>query len=99
MATQSLFVLNSSLVYEAARALADSAHAAKDNDGERLRWLWLKCLGRSAEDREVDQAVRFLADYPAGETVRDREAVDGARAGWVALCQVLLASNEFIHVQ
>lgn len=99
VATQSLFVLNSSLVHDAAGALAEIAYTAKDQDRDRLRWLWLKCLGRPAEDREVERAIRFLSQYPAGEGALERHAGRKSPAAWIALCQALLGSNEFIYVR
>lgn len=80
--TQALFLLNSPVVKNHARDLAERVeNEAKDNS-VRLDFLWLCTLNRPITDREQQDAVAFL---------------DGAgEEGWVELCHALVASNEFL---
>jgi hypothetical protein len=91
--TQALFMLNSNLVFDAGRGLADAAQSAAADDRLRIHWLFPRCFGRAAGDADVDRCLDFLAKCP--QVSRG----GGQREAWTALCQILLASNEFIYVR
>ena len=91
--TQSLYLLNDSLLR--ARA-ADTARlavaAAGDRDG-RLEHLWLRVLNRPITRDEASTASAFLdrlAPLLAGSKQPEQDA-------WVELCHGLLSTNEFLH--
>ena len=83
--TQALFLLNSEFVTAQAEHFAASLNADLETD-ERIEQLWRRALMRSPDDTERASA-RYLL-----ETLEPQEK---ARA---ALCQSLLASNEFRYV-
>ncbi|MDB6137992.1 MAG: Planctomycete cytochrome [Verrucomicrobiaceae bacterium] len=67
--SQALYLLNSSFVRQQSLALADEV--AKKNerpDGEWIRQLYLRILGRSPNESESTRASAFLRDYAAGYT-------------------------------
>jgi hypothetical protein len=82
--TQALFFLNDPFVHAASMRLAGALLALPEAD--RLDAVHRRCLGRRPTAVERALARRFLAD---GSDERQRWA------GWV---RVLMASNEFIHV-
>jgi hypothetical protein len=87
-----LFFLNSPLVRECSSALADRLLALPGNDSVlRLREAHLLALGRPPSPAETDRAMRFI------RAAFQPEASDAERRAWVAWCQVLLASNEFLY--
>jgi hypothetical protein len=85
---QQLFTLNSPLLRQQATALANRLKAEAPTDPEsRIRRAYLLVYGRPATDRQVRQALAFLAgDQPAAEEA------------WVQYAHVLLSSNEFLFV-
>jgi mono/diheme cytochrome c family protein len=94
--TQALFFMNSDLATRAADALADRV-LVKTDDAERVQLLMMLAFGRPATPQEIDhlpEAVRAFEKDFAAET-------DGSkrhRKAWSVVCQAVLASNEFIHV-
>ena len=109
VATQSLFLMNSSFVTEMAEDFATRIRSeAGTNSGEQVRLAWQLALTRAATDAEVNDALTFLEHQTQHFTekpvmVRDeKEKKDVPRdAGEVALanlCQLLLSSNEFLYV-
>lgn len=93
VATQALFVLNSPLFLQSAQALAELAVGSSPQEDARLRWLWPRVLGRDVTAAELTRAAEFLRQFPASGT----DSASGPPPAWVALCQSLLASNEFLY--
>ncbi|MGE3779524.1 MAG: DUF1553 domain-containing protein, partial [Pirellulaceae bacterium] len=93
VATQALFLLNSPLVMNCADALA--AETQSENEAEQVSALYARCFGRPAAPAEIQQAREFLSDF--ARTPGQGEAT--GQAGWSALCQALLTSNEFLYVR
>jgi mono/diheme cytochrome c family protein len=94
--TQALFFMNSPLAGRAADGLADRLLAKPDlDDAGRVRLLFDLAYGRPATEKEVERltsaVAAFEADF-AGDAAKRRKA-------WSAVCQAVLASNEFIHVR
>jgi hypothetical protein len=88
--TQALFFLNSDLSARAADALAGRVVAAPGlDDAGRVRLLFELAYARPPTAAE---AARVLAGVAAFE------ADAGRRAAWAAVCQAVLAGNEFIHL-
>jgi len=83
--TQALFLLNSEFVTGQAGHFAASLDLNLDTD-ERIEQLWRRALLRSPDDTELASA-RYLL-----ETLKPQENA------WSALCQSLLATNEFRYV-
>ncbi len=85
--TQALYFMNDPFFHAQAARLAASLTALPD-DAARLRRVFRTVLQREPADDEQTWAAQFLAAYPgtAGEK-------------WAACSRVLLAGNEFIHVE
>ena len=91
--TQALFLLNSPLVKEQSRKLAESLLAAPaPDDRARLAALWLRVLNRPPTAAEVEKAAALLA--ASNESGAAKE--EATRTAWARLCQALLISNEFL---
>jgi hypothetical protein len=90
---QSLFLLNSPFVADAARAVAARGEVAKATDpAERAKQIYRAVLSRSPTKGESALAVEFV-------TVAEKEKVGpGKLTAWEQLAQVLLMSNEFAFV-
>ncbi|MBL8725517.1 MAG: DUF1553 domain-containing protein [Planctomycetes bacterium] len=95
VATQALLLLNAPFVRKAARAFAEAALAAvpvaehEPLGARQVRWVWAHAYGRAPSPLEVAAAERWFATAAAaGQTA---EALPG-------LCQMVFASNEFLHV-
>lgn len=91
-ANQALLLMNSPLALEASAGLAERLLAdGSVSDTQRLDRAWELVYGRSASTKERERALNWLADASA-------QAAGGRQDAWQALCQMLLASNEFLHI-
>jgi len=84
--TQALYFINDPLFHAQAARLAASVQA-EPNKEARLQALYRKLFQRLPRQAEYERATKFLNNY-SGE---DNET-------WSALARILLASNEFTHV-
>jgi Protein of unknown function (DUF1553)/Protein of unknown function (DUF1549)/Planctomycete cytochrome C len=87
IAPQALFMLNDPFVAEQAKALANRlAHTmVGKSPEEKIRKLYLLCLGRLPTNIEIDVGRRFLAQT----TIADP---------WIRYCQAIFCTNEFVYV-
>ena len=93
---QALFFLNSPLVKEQSRHLANSLLAVTDTDDTaRVHDAYRRVLGRSAQKAEVNRALHYLAQ---ARSKLPASAVDASTQAWASLCQAMLASNEFLYL-
>ena len=83
VAPQSLYMMNSELVHQAAANLA--ATHPHGSDAERLNDLYQKLLNRRATPDDLSRTKKFIQYY----------AKDDA---WAAFVRVILASNEFLYL-
>ena len=86
MPTQALYFLNDPFFHDRAAALARRVQPLADA-AARIAAVHRLALQRDPTASEVERAARFLAAYPGGDEER--------LAAWV---RVVLASNEFLHV-
>jgi len=84
--TQALYFLNDPFFHDRAAALARRLLALPD-PAARIRAGYHSALQRDPSAAEADRAGRFLAAYPGDDAER-----------FAAWARVLLASNEFLHV-
>ena len=82
--TQALYFLNAPFFHEQARALAQLTLRQK---GDRLGFIYRRVHQRRPTAEETARAKEFLAAYPGP-----------AEDKWSAWSRVLLAGNEFMHV-
>ena len=91
VAPQALFMLNSGLVHEAARRLADQVQSDKfDSDEARIDYLHLALYGRHPTDQECAAMLTFLNRGDGANQKVQR---------WNYLCQAALAANDFLFVR
>ena len=99
VAPQALFMMNSPVVAEQARATAQRLLAKTDleSDAARVDYAFRLALGRPADSDQRASALAFLQDYQA--SLADSTQPDEKRlAAWSNLCQTLFASAEFRYV-
>lgn len=101
---QSLTLLNSEFIRERATALA--ARLARESGpriGDRLEYACQLAWGRLPRDDERTPLQEFLADrFVAGDGAAlpwDQPASAVEQSAWTDLCQMLLASNQFLYVE
>lgn len=105
VAPQALLMMNSSLVMNAADALADRLLAAEvDNEAERVTLAYQRVFARPPTTIERDRAVKFIEELAGPPSLLNASTVDEAAAAadrkraWSLFCQSLAASNEFIYL-
>lgn len=106
---QSLALLNSEFLFAeaermAARVAAETAgpaHAgdAPATDAARIERAFRTAFGRPPSAAEAARAAAFLVDQAADHEAAGRPAAEAGSAALADLCQMLLASNEFLHVE
>jgi hypothetical protein len=88
---QQLFVLNSPLVVESAKALAARVQTEAKSEEERVQRTFLIAFGRPATAEESRVAMSYLAASDS--------TADGVRLSrWERLAQAILAGNEFMYI-
>jgi hypothetical protein len=91
--TQSLYLLNDSLLRARAADTARLVLAAATDRDRRLEQLWLRVLNRPITPAEIGTAAGFLDRLPsllAGSKQPEEDA-------WTELCHGILSTNEFLH--
>lgn len=95
VAPQALLMMNSELVIQASRHLAEqllATHGRRERPA--LQEAYLRAYGRPATQKELGRARSFLAGFARIDARSDADPVQA----WAALCQTLLAANEFIYL-
>ncbi|MEI7984804.1 MAG: DUF1553 domain-containing protein [Armatimonadota bacterium] len=96
VAPQALFMLNSKVMMNATKAMAESTLKKTGlSDSQRIRLLYLTCYGRPATDAEVTLSLGFLGRFQTAYA----KAKDPRMSAWQSLCKSLIAANEFIYVE
>lgn len=85
VAGQALYLMNSELVHESSKALANFVMSQETE--ERASWLIEHLLGREATEEECLRCEAFVSGY--GDEVE----------AWAAFSRVLFSSNEFLYVE
>ena len=97
VAPQALYLLNGDLMRGAMRALAARvALEGGQRPQDRIAFLYMVTLARKPHAAEVRRGMDFLRSFRLAAGQGDPTAEGAA---WEALCQVLLASNEFLHIR
>ncbi len=100
VAPQALFVMNSSLVNDAAAAMADRILSSGcDTTEQQIERAYLLVFGRRPNDHELERDRSYLKEF--AQSAKDMQSPDtpSARTALRLLCHALLASNEFIYVR
>ena len=92
VAPQALFMMNSSVMLQHSRKMADSLLAKpSSDDASRIREAYERALSRPASSQEIDQALTYIA--------RMEKEWNGDKAkAWQSFCKSLLSTNEFIYL-
>ncbi len=110
IAPQALMLLNSNLIVSAAKQLSTRSkeEAGSADPAARVGRAWQIALGRTASDREIQAAMKFVAAQQqiiadsdttrAGESVHTPTDSD-TEAAFTDLCHALLNANEFLFVE
>jgi mono/diheme cytochrome c family protein/cytochrome c553 len=97
--TQALFFMNSELAIRAADAMAGRVLAKPDLDvAGRVRLLFALAYGRPPTGQEVKRVTAGVSAFES-EFAGEADAARRRRKAWAAVCQAVLAGNEFIHVR
>lgn len=101
VAPQALFMMNSSIILEQTRSMAQSLITQKSlTDSQRIEQLFLSCFGRPPASRETVECLKFLheisADYSRESTQKPDS--DLVLSAWKSLCKALVSANEFVYI-
>ncbi|MHC5540931.1 DUF1553 domain-containing protein, partial [Singulisphaera rosea] len=99
VALQSLFMMNSDLVNEAAGTMARRLLDQSPDDGGRIRLLFEEAYGRPPSDVEISRALAFLGKYTQAAARHEEDAAKRRFLAWQSYCQAIVAANEFIYIR
>jgi hypothetical protein len=97
---QSLVILNSDFVIEQSGRLADKIlKQVGEQPDSAVRLAYQQILSRSPNDEQTARSLRFL-DEQSTDYIHAKNSHSKARRDAIAdLCQMLIASNEFLYVE
>ncbi len=98
VATQALFLMNSTFIQEQAKAFGRRIEALGPSDEERIDGAYQLACARPASDDELRTFADFLAQYRHAAVKRGASAEEASRQAWASLAKVLLTSNEFFFI-
>ena len=99
VAPQALMMMNSDFVMQAADALAGRVLTTDSADSERVKEIYVTCLGREPSNEEISQDLQLIKDTLKTFSSDARSDKDRLIAAWSVACQVVLASSEFVYLQ
>ena len=94
---QALFLMNSKFIENQSHALAVRTANAKPDDDSRIRWLFEHLYSRDIESDELTAIMQFLKSYRQTPTSGPVSSA-AVLPEYLALCRVLLTSNEFFYI-
>jgi hypothetical protein len=99
IAPQALFMMNSTLVLKATRAMAANLLAETGiDDAARVREAYERALARPPAATDVDRALTFISQVEKAMEDREKDPVKRHLFAWQSFSKALLSSNEFIYV-
>ncbi len=100
IAPQALFLMNSDLLQRTAEALATRLLGEEpESSAARVERLYQLAYSRSPTDAEIAQSDEFLAEVTRELQASAGDSSMSTKQSWEALCQVVLASSEFLYVR
>jgi hypothetical protein len=96
--TQSLYLLNSPIVLEQARAFAKRLLAAPGDDPERIRLAFEAAHTRVPSAAETADLLAFLAAYNQRLAALPQPPGELQLTAWAGLARVLLTGNAFLYI-
>ncbi len=97
VAPQSLYLMNNPAVRDWAEAFANRVKTAGDDRGGQVDRAYLLAFGRKPDAVEKADAIGFLGAQSSARAASGEE--DAEIRSLADLCQVLMASNEFLYVE
>jgi hypothetical protein len=91
VAPQALFMLNSDLVHDASKNLANEAISHTASPPQRVEQLYLRTFGRPPTDAEITRVAAYVE--------RLKAAGKDEQVAWSSLSHVLFSANEFIYLR
>ncbi|MDF2440281.1 MAG: hypothetical protein JWN98_1265, partial [Abditibacteriota bacterium] len=99
VAPQALFMMNSPFVMEQSKYFAEDLLSQSTlSEAQLIRAAYLRAFGRSPQPNETERISKFLVRYDQHLAAKEADATKRRLKAWQSVCQVLLASNEFIYV-
>jgi cytochrome c553/mono/diheme cytochrome c family protein len=98
IAPQALLMLNSELVLTSADRLASRLHEDSTSDRQCCERLYLLAYSRPPTADEIDDSVAFVAAMERALADTQSDPAKCRQEAWSALCQTILAANEFIYL-
>ncbi len=99
VAPQALFMMNSDFVTQTTERLAAMLLASPgDDDAERVKRLYVRAYARPPTAREATKARMFLERIERALRAAEPDTQRRHLRAWSALCQVIVAANEFVYV-
>lgn len=105
VAPQSLMLMNSDFILEAARRMSAKLQQESGSDTRlKIDLAWQSLFGRSPGESESESASQFILDETTRLTtvanaISDpKQKPDPQQWAWVTFCQALMGSNEFLYV-
>ncbi|MFO1007222.1 MAG: PSD1 and planctomycete cytochrome C domain-containing protein [Planctomycetaceae bacterium] len=99
VAPQALLMMNSDFVMQSADKLAVRVQTESRETAERISSLARLLYAREATPEEIESYSQLLAELEQSLEPIEPDARVRSQQAWSALCQTLLAANEFIYVK
>ncbi|MBC8353543.1 MAG: DUF1553 domain-containing protein [Planctomycetes bacterium] len=100
VAPQALFMMNSKIVADATRAMAEKLLENENADNvARIETAYRIAYGRTPEKIEVQRALSFVEAYAESLIAKETSPDEARIKAWQSLCRVILSANEFIYVE
>ncbi len=98
--SHALFLLNNPFVIQQSKHFARQTLASVGNDSNesKVRWAYRRALNREPDNAELLIAIKFLDTVYQSLVASNSKAEQREFETWAALCQSLLATNEFRYV-
>jgi hypothetical protein len=102
VAPQALFMMNSSIVAQQSRRLAEELLRRTDlDDANRVRIAHIRAYGREPNDEESKRSLVFITRYieMASKQANGASNAEAIRSqAWQGLCRAIMAANEFVYI-
>jgi hypothetical protein len=95
---QALYLLNSPEMQEIARGLAERAMSAASDSEIRIDTAYQLCFARPGAEAEIRAGQQYLSEYAASASAAGVPADECELLAWTSYARLLMASNEFMHV-
>ncbi|MEO8494482.1 MAG: DUF1553 domain-containing protein, partial [Planctomycetota bacterium] len=100
VAPQALFMMNSKVMADATRAMAERLLENESADNAaRVTVAYRAAYGRAPHESELQRALSFVEAYTESLIAKEASPDEARVKAWQSLCRVILSANEFIYVE